>query len=106
MYKSCLCSRSAKTPVYPCIRPAATPVTSSTLQPSYSDPCYQSHYYHACHHKSSSLCDSSYCYGSDQLCNYFHHHNTCQLGNYFYCQNCDRYTATLTTMAVPITFSV
>jgi hypothetical protein len=95
-----------KDPIYPCISPAATLVTSSALQPSYSDPCYQSRYYRTCRHKSSLLCGSSYCYGSDQLCDYFRHHNTCQLGDYLYCQNRDRYTAALAAMVVPITFPV
>ena len=105
MYKSCSCSHSAKTPVYSCISPAATPVTSFALQPSYSDPCYQSRYYRACHHKSSSLCDSSYCYGSNQLCDYFRHHNTCQLGNYFHRYNRNQHTTAFTAIIRLVIFS-
>jgi hypothetical protein len=45
MYKCHPYIHSAKTPVCPCINPAMTPITGFTLQPSYSNPCYQFHYY-------------------------------------------------------------
>ena len=76
-YKSCPCICSAKTPIHPCISPAATLVTGFTLQPSYSNPCHWSCYYRSCRHKSSSPYDDSYYYyGSGQLCDYFCRYNT------------------------------
>ena len=92
-YKCRPCIRSAKAPVRPYISPAATPITSFALQPSYSNPCHRSRYYRSCRHKSILLCDDSYYEGSSQLCDYFHHYNR------------NRCATMLAAIIIPVMFS-
>ena len=104
-YKCHPCICFSKTPVRSCISSAAIHVTSFTLQPSYSNSCHQSRYYHSCRHKSSSPCDNFYYYGSGQLYDYFCYYNTSQLYHYFHRYNRDQHTTAFTAIIRLVIFS-